>query len=189
MLILEVMLAFVVPYLLAWVAALLVQRAQMLPPRASSATLARNEAGRLTGAQRRALLYYAAPELLFTLAAILIALWWQPVAGPNSAALRWGLAGMAVVRVGISTPLWADLIAGRVELVRGPLRKIQFGQRRALATEDGPLLVLPVERGIFTAYEAGAPATIFYTPHTKRVVAVVARATATAPTDTLPAPA
>jgi hypothetical protein len=177
MLILEVLLAFAAPYLLAWLSALLMQRAQFLPVTPDASSRDRNSQGRLSALQRRALLLYIAPELLFSVAATVIALAWQPDAGPNSAALRWGLGGMAFVRLGLSAPVFQDVLAGQIRTLTGPLRKIQVGQRRALATEDGPFVVLPVEHAIFDAYAAGVPATIVFAPNSKRVVAVLARET------------
>lgn len=181
MLILEVTLAFATPYVLAWFATMLVQRTRLLPTTPDPESLARNNQGQLSALQRRALLMYVAPELLFSVAAVLIALVWQPDAGPNSVALRWGLGGMAFVRLGLSAPVFQDMWAGQIRTLTGPLRKIQVGQRQALATEDGPFVVLPVERALFEAYAAGIPATIVFTPKSKRVVAVLAREQATAP--------
>lgn len=177
MVILAVALAFVAPYVLAWLAAMLVQRTQFLPTAPDAGSRDRNKQGQLSALQRRALLLYIAPELLFSVAATVIALLWQPDAGPNSVALRWGLGGMAFVRLGLSAPVFQDLWACQIRTLSGPLRKIQVGQRRALATEDGPFVVLPVERALFDAYEAGIPATIVFTPNSKRVVAVLARET------------
>lgn len=168
---LEILVVFATPYLLALAAAGLVARIRVLPLQADPATLAQNRLGRLTARQRRALLIYHAPELIFALAALLLALLWHP-AGWNGAALRWGLLGMAVVRLGLSWPVWRDLFSGRVLALHGPLRKIQVGHSRALATEDGPLVVLPVEAALFAAHAAGQPITIFYTPFSKRVVAL-----------------
>jgi len=170
----QTILAFATPYALALLATLLVQRLRLLPSSAPAGTLAQNALGRLSARQRLALLLYHAPELIFALAALLIAWFWHPE-GFNGAALRWGLAGMALVRLGLSWPAWRDLIAGRVASVSGPLRKIAFRHHRALATEDGPVVVLPVEASIWSAYEAGVPATIFFAPRSKRVVAVQAQ--------------
>lgn len=175
MLILEVTLAFATPYVLAWLSALLVQRARFLPTTPDEQSRAHNNQGRLSPLQRRALLLYIAPELLFSVAAVLIALLWQPNAGENSVALRWGLGGMAFVRLGLSARVFQDVWSGQIRTLTGPLRKIQVGQRRALATEDGPFVVLLVERGLFDAYAAGIPATIVFAAHSKRVVAVLAR--------------
>lgn len=175
----EAILALVGPYLLASAIAFFVQRIRILPAHASEETLALNHAGKLTGAQQRALLLYAAPELVFTVTALLLAILWQPDAGLQGAVLRWGLAGMALVRFSLSAYVWSDLLSGKVEMLRGPLRKIQFRKRHALATEDGPIVVLPVERSIYEAHAAGAPATIYYTPHAKYVVAVVSEPGAT----------
>jgi hypothetical protein len=168
----EVVFVFAAPYLLAWMIAHITQRVNILPITASPATLARNNLGRLSTRQRQALLLYSLPEIVFGLTAIVFALGWQPSAGFNVAALRWGLAGMALVRLGLLWPVWRDLLSGRVLSLRGPLRKIRVGARRALATEDGPLLVLPVEGAIYAAYDDALPVTIFYTPFSKRVVAV-----------------
>ncbi|HEX6291336.1 MAG TPA: hypothetical protein VFZ66_19285 [Herpetosiphonaceae bacterium] len=168
----EVLFVFAAPYLLAWLTANAIRRVNMLPPTASPATIARNHLGRLTVQQRRALLLYNLPEIIFGLAAILFALGWQPDAGLQGTALRWGLAGMALVRLGLLWPVWRDLVGGKVSALSGPLRKIQFRSRLALATEDGPIVVLPVERALYAGYDAGQPVTIFYTPHSKRVVAV-----------------
>lgn len=181
MLIFEVALALAAPYVLAWIAALLVQRASFLPAAPDAESLRRNQQGRLSSLQRRALLLYIAPELLFSLTALLTALLWQPEAGPNSVALRWGLGGMALVRLGLCAPAVQDLLAGQIRTLSGPLRKIQVRQRRALATEDGPFVVLPVERALFDAYDAGVQATIIFVPNSKRVVAVLARAAEPAP--------
>ncbi|WP_025746014.1 hypothetical protein [Kallotenue papyrolyticum] len=167
----EILLVFAAPYLLALAAAWLVARSRVLPPQADPETLAQNRLGRLTARQRRALLIYYAPELIFALTALLLALLWRP-AGWSGAALRWGLLGMAVVRLGLCWPVWRDLFSGRVLALHGPLRKIQVGRSRALATEDGPFVVLPVEAALFAAHAAGTPATIFYTPFSKRVVAL-----------------
>ena len=172
----EIILAFAAPYVVAWVAAFAIQRIRCLPLQPDQDALALNNRGRLGATQRRALLLYMLPELLFSLVALVIAMVWQPAAGPNSAALRWGLAGMALIRLGLSAPLVQDIIGGQIRTLRGPLRKIQFRERRALATEDGPFVVLPVERALFDAYPAGVPATIVFAAQSKRVVAVVARA-------------
>lgn len=180
MLILDVTLAFAAPYVLAWLSTLLVQRARFLPTSPDSQSRARNSQGQLSPLQRRALLLYIAPELIFSVAAVLIALLWQPDAGPNSAALRWGLGGMAFVRLGLSARVFQDLWSGQIRTLTGPLRKIQVGQRCALATEDGPFVVLPVERALFDAYAAGIPATIVFAANSKRVVAVLARESAEA---------
>jgi hypothetical protein len=167
----QTIIAFATPYALALLATLLVQRLRLLPSSVPVGTLAQNTLGRLSGRQRLALALYHAPELIFALAALLIAFFWRPE-GLNGAALRWGLAGMALVRLGLSWPVWRDLFAGRVASLSGPLRKIAFRHHRALATEDGPLVVLPVESAIWSAYESGVPATIFFAPYSKRVVAV-----------------
>ena len=169
----QVLGAFAVPYLLAWLTALIVQRLSILPLDAPPEMIADNTAGRLNSRQRLALLVYNLPELVFGLTAVLIAILWRP-AGLNGTVIRWGLVGMALVRLGISWPVWRDLLASRVVALSGPLRKIQFRQRRALATEDGPVVVLPVERALYDLHESGVAATIYYTPHSKRVVAVVA---------------
>ncbi len=168
----EVVFVFAAPYLLAWLTTLALQRVNILPITASPTTIARNTLGRLTAQQRRSLLAYNLPEIIFGLAALLFAWGWQPTSGLNGTVLRWGLAGMALVRLGLLWPVWRDLGSGRVSALSGPLRKIQFGSRRALATEDGPMVVLPVESTIYAAYDSGQPVTIYYTPHSKRVVAV-----------------
>ena len=167
----ETLIAFTTPYIVAWVAMLIVQRVGVVSPVAAPHVAAENAIGRLTSAQRWSLFVYSVPELLFCLSAIIIALVWKP-AGLNGAVLRWGLVGMALVRFSISWPMWQDLIGGKVSAIAGPLRKIQFRQRRALATEDGPIMVLPVDRTLFAAHEAGTPTTIYYAQHSKRVVAV-----------------
>ncbi len=168
----EVIFIFAAPYILAWLTTIALQRVNVLPITASPTTIARNTLGRLTPRQRRSLLVYNLPEIVFSIAALLFAWGWQANAGLDATALRWGLAGMALVRLGLLWPVWRDLASGRVEALSGPLRKIQFGSRRALATEDGPMLVLPVESGIYAAYDAGQPVTIYYTPHSRRVVAL-----------------
>ncbi len=168
----EILIAFAAPYLLAWMAMLVVQRQSVVSPAVAPQVAAENALGRLAPAQRRGLLLYSVPELLFCVSAVIIAIAWQP-AGLNGAVLRWGLAGMALVRFSLSWPMWQDLASGKVAAIAGPLRKIQFQQRRALATEDGPIMVLPVDRTLFAAHEAGQQATIYYVPHSKRVVAVL----------------
>lgn len=168
----EVIFVFAAPYLLAWLTANATQRLNVLPVTPTPAASARNNLGRLTVRQRQALLLYSLPEIIFGLSAIVFALGWQPDAGLNGTVLRWGLAGMALVRLGLLWPVWRDLVSGRVVSLSGPLRKIQFRSRRALATEDGPLVVLPVEGAIYAAYDSAQPVTIFYTPFSKRVVAV-----------------
>lgn len=167
----SIALALAAPYAVALLLALLMRRVRIIAPDASEATLAQNTLGRLTGRQRAALALYHAPELAFAMTALLVALAWQPD-GLNGAVLRWGLAGMALVRLGLSWPAWRDIAGGRVASLSGPLRKIAFREQRALATEDGPLVVLPVEPAIWGAFEPGTPATIFYAPYSKRVVAV-----------------
>jgi hypothetical protein len=168
----EIVFVFAAPYLLAWLTTVAVQRIAVLPITASPTTIARNTLGRLTPQQRRALLWYNLPEIVFGLAAILFAVGWQPNAGLNGTVLRWGLAGMALVRLGLLWPVWRDVLSGRVKTLSGPLRKIQFGSRRALAIENGPIVVLPVESALYAAYESNQPVTIFFTAHSKRVVAV-----------------
>ncbi len=176
----EMLFAFATPYVLAWLSAEVVQRLRVVPTSAAPGAVAQNALGRLTRLQRWALLIYSVPELMFSLAALLIALVWNPGTGLDSAVLRWGLAGMALVRLGLSWPTWQDLVSGRAAMLAGPLRKIQFRERRALATEDGPIVVLPVERALFAAHEAGVPATIYYAAKSKRVVAVLPGLTAAA---------
>jgi hypothetical protein len=172
MILTELILVIAAPYLLAWLIANITQRINILPITPSPATIARNNLGRLTARQRQALLLYSLPEIVFGLTAIVFALGWQPEGDLNGTALRWGLGGMALVRLGLLWPVWRDLLSGRVLALHGPLRKIQVGARHALATEDGPLLVLPVEGAIYAAYENALPVAIFYTPFSKRVVAV-----------------
>jgi hypothetical protein len=179
----EIVFVFAAPYLLAWLSTTAIQRLTILPITASPATVARNTLGRLTAEQRRALVLYNLPEIIFGIAAILFAVGWQPNAGLNGTVLRWGLGGMALVRLGLLWPVWRDLVTGRVKTLSGPLRKIQFGSRRALATEDGPIVVLPVERALYAAYDSGLPVTIFFTPYSKRVVAVQPIAEESAPAD------
>lgn len=116
----------------------------------------------------------------YSVAALAIALVWNLGTGLDGTVLRWGLTGMALVRLGLSWPTWQDLFSGKVAALAGPLRKIQFHERRALATEDGPIVVLPVERSLFAAHEAGIPATIYYAAKSKRVVAVLPGRAATA---------
>lgn len=169
----DLLIAFAVPYFLAWLAAAVIQRLRVMPAEMPPAVVAQNALGRLSGAQRRALLVFSLPELVFSVTAIGIALGWNPGTGLDGTVLRWGLVGMALVRVGLSWPIWRDLVGGKVEHLAGPLRKIQFRERRALATEDGPIVVLPVDPGLYAAHEAGTPATIYYTPHSKRVVGVL----------------
>lgn len=164
--------ALIAPFILAWIVAFFVQRLRVLPAHATPETLALNHAGKLSGAQRRSLALYAAPELVFTLTAMGIAIAWNPDAGLQGTVLRWGLGGMALVRFSLSANAWSDILSGRVEALRGSLRKIQFRRRYALATENGPIVVLPVERTIYEAHEAGVSATIYYVPHSKQVVAV-----------------
>ena len=179
----EVIFVFAAPYLLAWMTTMVTQRMNILPITPSPAASARNNLGRLTARQRQALLLYNLPEIIFGLAAILFAFGWQPNAGLNGTVLRWGLGGMALVRLGLLWPVWRDLVSGRVLALSGPLRKIQFRSRRALATEDGTMVVLPVESAIFAAYEAAQPVTIFYTPFSKQVMAVQPLGTEPAPID------
>lgn len=179
----EVIFVFVAPYLLAWLTANVTQRMNILPITPSPAANARNNLGRLTSRQRQALLLYNLPEIVFGLSAIVFAVGWQPNAGLNGTVLRWGLGGMALVRLGLLWPVWRDLVSGRVLSLSGPLRKIQFRSRRALATEDGPMVVLPVEGAIYAAYDAAQPVTIFYTPFSKQVVAVLPVGTEPAPVD------
>ena len=179
----EIIFVFAAPYLLAWLTTMVTQRMNILPITPSPATSARNNLGRLTARQRQALLLYNLPEIVFGLAAILFAVGWQPNAGLNGTVLRWGLGGMALVRLGLLWPVWGDLVSGRVLALSGPLRKIAFRSRRALATEDGPMVVLPVERAIYAAYESAQPVTIFYTPFSKQVVAVQPVGTEPAPID------
>ena len=169
----ELLIAFAVPYVLAWLASAVLARVQVMPATMASAAVAQNALGRLTAAQRWALVAYSVPELVFCLAALAIAIFWNAGSGLDGAVLRWGLVGMALVRIGLSWPTWQDLAAGKVVALSGPLRKIQFRQRRALATEDGPIVVLPVDRGLYGAHEAGVPATIYYVPRSKRVVGVI----------------
>lgn len=167
----QIMIAFAAPYAAALLTAQAMQRLPLLSPNSSPPTLARNALGRLTARQRLALVLYHAPELVFALVVLLIALLWR-IDGVNGHVLRWGLAGMAFVRLGLSWPAWRDCFTGRVASLSGPIRKIAFRQRRALATEDGPIVVLPVEPAIFSAHESGTPATIYFAQHSKRVVAV-----------------
>lgn len=179
----EIIFVFAAPYVLAWLTTNLTQRMNILPITPSPATSARNNLGRLTSRQRQALLLYNLPEIVFALAAIVFALGWQPNTGLNGTVLRWGLGGMALVRLGLLWPVWRDLVAGRVLALSGPLRKIQVRSRRALATEDGPMVVLPVEAAIYAAYDAAQPVTIFYTPFSKQVVAVQPLVSEPAPID------
>lgn len=179
----EIIFVFAAPYLLAWLTTNVTQRMNILPITPSSATSARNTLGRLTSRQRQALLLYNLPEIVFGLAAIVFAAGWQPNAGLNGTILRWGLGGMALVRLGLLWPVWRDLVAGRVLALSGPLRKIQVRSRRALATEDGPLVVLPVEATIYAAYDSAQPVTIFYTPFSKQVVGVQPLSSEAAPVD------
>lgn len=168
-----IIVAFATPYVVAWLVAVAIQRIRFVPPQATAGTIAQNELGRLTASQRRALLGYHLPEIVFSLLAIVIAVVWQPDSGINGTVLRWGLGGMAFVRLGLLWPVLQDVFGGTVASLSGPLRKIQFRQRRALATEDGPIVVLPVEPTLFDAHEAGAPATIYFAPHSRQVVAVI----------------
>jgi hypothetical protein len=170
----QTLIAFVLPYLFAWLTAAVVQRISVVSPKVTADIAAQNALGRLTAKQRWALLVYGLPELMFSIVAVFIAVFWNPGTGLDGTVLRWGLAGMALVRLGISWPMWQDIAAGRVDALTGPLRKIQFRKRRALATENGPVVVLPVEQAVFAAHEAGVPATIYYAPNSKRVVAVLA---------------
>ncbi len=176
----EMLFAVVTPYVLAWLTAVIVQRLSLVPTVAAPDAVAQNSLGRLTRAQRWALLVYSVPELVFSVAALAIALVWNLGTGLDGTVLRWGLTGMALVRLGLSWPTWQDLFSGKVAALAGPLRKIQFHERRALATEDGPIVVLPVERSLFAAHEAGIPATIYYAAKSKRVVAVLPGRAATA---------
>jgi hypothetical protein len=173
----EIMVVLALPYVLAFAATLTVQRMSVLPAGYDSAAQRANAAGRMTATQRRALAIYSMPELVFIGAALLLALLWQ-ADGWNGLALRWGLGGIALVRAGISLPTWRDLLAGGVSALHGPLRKIAFRQQRALATENGPVVVLPVEARLYEAHEAGAPVTIFYATYAKRVLAVAPAASA-----------
>ncbi len=174
----EMLFAFVTPYVLAWLAAAIVKRFSVVPSAATPDAVAQNALGRLTRTQRWALLVYSIPELVFSLVALSIALIWNPGIELDGTVLRWSLVGMALVRLGLSWPTWQDLVSGRAATLAGPLRKIQFRERRALATEDGPIMVLPVERRLFAAHEAGVPATIYYAAQSKRVVAVLPGLTA-----------
>ena len=169
----DLLLAFAVPYVLAWLVSAVIKRLRVMPTEMAPSAVAQNALGRLTGAQRWSLVAYSVPELVFSIAALAIAVIWRPTTGLDGSVLRWGLAGMALVRLGLSWPIWRDLAGGQVLSLAGPLRKIQFRERRALATEDGPIVVLPVDQALFAAHEAGIPATIYYAPHSKRVVGVL----------------
>lgn len=174
-------LVLVAPFVLTFVVAAIVQRLAILPSTPNAETAALNTVGKLTAAQRAGLLAYAAPEIIFSLTALTLAIVWVPSDDLRVLALRWGLGGMALVRIGLSWPMWRDIFGGRVATLSGPLRKIAVGNRRALATEDGPIVVLPVEHAIYNAHAANAPATIFYARHSKQVVGVISEQTVAAP--------
>jgi|GEM_PF-5480958 len=173
----SIAIVLLIPYVLAWLVAFGLRHVPVLAEEAGSDVIAINTIGRLTSRQRRALLIYMLPEIVFSLSALLLALIWQPDLGLNGTMLRWALVGMALVRLGISWPTWRDLLDGKALALSGPLRKIQVREQRALATEDGPFVVLPVERALFAAHDAGTPVTIFYALHSRRVVAVVPQPT------------
>lgn len=185
----DVVFAFAAPYVVAWLVAVASGRVRWLPVVASGETLAQNAIGKLTAGQRRALIGYHLPELVFSLVAIGIALGWQPNAGLDGTVLRWGLGGMAFVRLGLLIPVWRDVFGGRAASLTGPLRKIAWKARRALATENGPIVVLPVDAALYEAHEAGIAATIFYAPHSRHVVAVVANDASAVPSTLGPAAA